>query len=155
EGQTVDRKVMKRFDLLNSLSSFRAQMVVFIAVTLALTMAVQSLLNLRSEERLKDVVNDYIRDIATATNMVYHSLSDGKYLYELANQPDSLTVNDQSVIRHILVVDAENKVFDSTTEKDIGQPFKPFAEEAPLFSPGDLKGDADEIGNKQSASLHF
>src|SRR5262249_8611697 len=115
----------------------------------------QSLLNQLSEGRTSDEVAEHIRAIALATDMVYHSLSEGKYLYELVNQPDSLTVNDQSVIRHILVVDAEGKVYDSTTEKDIGKPFNQVAEDAPPFSSGDLKGDADEISNKQSRSLHF
>ena len=131
-------------------------MVAFIVVMLALTMVVQSLLNQRSEGRTSDVVNSYIIEIGLATDMVYHSLSEGKYLYELANQPNSLTVNDKSVIRHILVVNAEGKVFDSTTEKDIGQPFKQFeGEVSSTFSPGDLKGDADDISDKQSGTLHF
>jgi signal transduction histidine kinase len=147
---------MKRSDFIKSLSSFRAQMVAFIVVMLLLTMVVQSLLNQRSEGRTADEVNKYILEIGLATDMVYYSLSEGKYLWELANQPNSLPVNEQSIIRHILVVTAEGKVFDSTTEKDIGQPFKQFEEEVPSpFSLGDLKGDADEIGDKQSRSLHF
>jgi signal transduction histidine kinase len=148
---------MKRSDSFKPLSSFRAQLVAFIAGMLLLTMLVLSLLNQQLEGRTTRQVDEYIRAIALATDLVYRSLSEGKYLYNLVNQPgqDSLTVNSDSIIRHILVVDAAERVFDSTDERDIGQPFKQIAEDAPRFTLGDLKGDVDEIGNKQSRTLYF
>jgi signal transduction histidine kinase len=149
---------MKRIGLSNPLSSFRAQMVSFIVVMLALTVVVYYILTRQSEKRNTDEFGEYIRAITLATDTVYRSLAEGKYLWELANQPDksdSLTVNDQSVIRHILVVDAANKIYDSTNEKDIGQSFKRIAEDAPPFSIGDLKDDSDDIGDNQSRSIHY
>jgi signal transduction histidine kinase len=149
--------MMKHSDSFKPFSSFRAQMVAFIAGMLLLTMLVLSLLNQQLEGRTTKQVDEYIRAIALATDLVYRSLSEGSYLYNLVNQPDknSLAVNSESVIRHILVVDAEGKVFDSTDEKDLKQPFKQVAEDAPPFSPGDLKGDSDEAGNRQSRTLYF
>jgi signal transduction histidine kinase len=148
---------MKHRELIKPLSSFRAQMVAFIAGMLLLTMLVLSLLNQQLESRTTDVVDQYIHSIALATDLVYRSLNEGKSLYNLVNQPDtnSLQVNSESAIRHILVVDAEGKVFDSTEEADIEQPFKQVAEDAPPFTPGDLKGDDHETGNKQSGTLYF
>jgi len=148
---------MTRSDLLKSFSSFRAQMVVFIALMLALTMAVLSLVNQQLEDRTTGVVDEYIREIPLAMDLVYRSLFKGEYLYNLVNQPDqdSLAVNSESSIRHIFVV-TEGKVFDSTDENDIGKPFpKTFTDEAPLISMGDLKGGGGEIGNKQTRTLHF
>ena len=148
---------MKRRDSFKPLSSFRAQMVAFIAGMLIVTMLVLFLLNQRSEERTANVVDEYIRAIPLATDLVYRSLSEGQYLHKMVNQPDqnSLSINSESSIRHILVVTAEGIVFDSTEEKDIGQPFKAFTDAAPLISTGDLKDDVDEIGNNQSRTLYF
>jgi signal transduction histidine kinase len=124
---------------------------------LLLTTLALSLLNQQLEGRTTRQVDEYIRAIALATDLVYRSWGEGQYLYDLVSHPDqnSLTVNSESIIRHILVVDAEGKVFDSTEEEDIGQPFKQVAEDAPPFSRGDLKGDLDEIGNRQSRTLFF
>jgi len=147
---------MKLSDLLKSFSSFRAQMVAFIALMLALTMAVLSLYNQRVEGRTTSVVDEYIHAIPLATDLVYRSLFKGEYLYDLVDQPDqsSLAVNSESIIRHIFIVDEEEKIFDSTDKKDIGTPYT-FTDEAPVISPGDLKGDVDEIGDKQSRTLTF
>jgi hypothetical protein len=111
---------MKLSDFLKSPSSFRAQMVAFIALMLALTMAVISFYNQRLEERTTRVVNEYIREIPLATDLVYRSLSEGENLYVLVNQPgqNSLAVNSESSIRHIFIVDEEGKIFDSTDQKD-------------------------------------
>jgi signal transduction histidine kinase len=148
---------MTRSSLLKPLSSFRAQMVAFIAGMLALTMLALSLLNQQLEGRTTRQVDEYIHAIALATDLVYRSLSEGQYLYDLVNRPDqsSLVVNSESIIHHILVVDAEGKVFDSTDEKDIGQSFEQITGDAPSFSRGDLKGDVDEIRDRQSRTLHF
>ena len=54
---------MKLSDLFKSVSSFRAQMVSFIIVMLALTMAVLQLVNQQLENRTTRVVDEYIRSI--------------------------------------------------------------------------------------------
>jgi hypothetical protein len=77
---------MKLSALLKSPSSFRAQMVAFIALMLALTMAVISFYNQRLEERTTDVVTEYIQEIPVAIDLVLSSLSKGDNLYNLVNQ---------------------------------------------------------------------
>src|SRR5262249_47420222 len=149
---------MKLSDFLKSPSSFRAQMVAFIALMLVLTMAVISFYNQRLEERTTRVVNEYIREIPLATDLVYRSLSSGKNLYDLINQPDqsSLTVNSESSIRQIFIVDEEGKIFDSTNQKDIEKPFaEEFPDEAQSISTGDLRGDGGQIGDKEFRKLHY
>jgi signal transduction histidine kinase len=149
---------MKLSDFLKSPSSFRAQMVAFIALMLALTMAVISFYNQRLEERTTRVVNEYIREIPLATDLVYTSLSKGENLFDLVNKPDqnSLAVNSESSIRHIFIVDEEGKIFDSTDAKDIEKTFaKAFPDEAQSISTGDLRGDFGEIGDRKIHTLHF
>jgi signal transduction histidine kinase len=149
---------MKLSDFLKSPSSFRAQMVAFIALMLALTMAVISFYNQRLEERTTHVVNEYIREIPLATDLVYRSLSEGEDLYVLVNLPEqnSLAVNSESSIRHIFIVDEEGKIFDSTNQKDVGEPFaKAFPDIAQSISTGDLRGDVGQIGDTPFRKLHF
>jgi hypothetical protein len=69
---------MKLSDFLKSPSSFRAQMVAFIALMLALTMAVISFYNQQLEERTTRVVDEYIREIPVAIELVLRSLDKGK-----------------------------------------------------------------------------
>jgi signal transduction histidine kinase len=149
---------MKLSDFLKSPSSFRAQMVAFIALMLALTMAVISFYNQRLEERTTRVVNEYIREIPLATDLVYRSLSEGENLYVLVNQPgqNSLAVNSESSIRHIFIVDEEGKIFDSTDQKDNEKLFaKEYPEIAQSISTGDLRGDVGKIGDEEFRKLHF
>jgi signal transduction histidine kinase len=149
---------MKLSDFLQSPSSFRAQMVAFIALMLALTMAVISFYNQRLEERTTRVVNEYIREIPLATDLVYRSLSEGENLYVLVNQPgqNSLAVNSESSIRHIFIVDEEGKIFDSTDQKDNEKLFaKEYPEIAQSISTGDLRGDVGKIGDEEFRKLHF
>src|SRR5262245_50387016 len=149
---------MKLSGFLKSPSSFRSQMVAFIALMLVLTMAVIAFYNQRLEERTTRVVNEYIREIPLATDLVYSSLSTGENLYDLVNKPgqNSLAVNAESIIRHIFIVNEEGKIFDSTNEKDKKKLFaKAFPDEAQSISTGDLKGDVSKIGDKQISTLHF
>jgi signal transduction histidine kinase len=125
---------------------------------LALTMAVISFYNQRLEERTTRVVNEYIREIPLATDLVYRSLSKAENLYDLVNQPgqNSLAVNSESNILHIFIVDEEGKIFDSTDKKDIERVFaKEYPEIAQSISTGDLRGDVGKIGGKQIHPLHF
>ncbi|MGH9754800.1 MAG: sensor histidine kinase, partial [Blastocatellia bacterium] len=147
---------MKLSVLLKSFSSFRAQMVTFITLMLALTMAVISLYNQRVEERTTRLVDEYIHEIPLAIDLVIRSLFKGEYLDNLVNQKDqnSLAVNSESIIRQIFIVDEKGKIFDSTNKNDIGTPYKS-ADGAPLASLGELKSDIDKIGAKQNRIYSF
>src|SRR5262245_44745937 len=149
---------MKLSDFLKSPSSFRAQMVAFIALMLALTMAVISFYNQRLEERTTRVVDEYIREIPLATDLVYRSLSTGKNLYDLVKETDnnSLAINSESSIRHIFIVDDNGDIFDSTNKQDMYKPFaQVFPDESKSISTGDLSGDVGKIGDEEFRKLHF
>ena len=149
---------MKFSDLLKPLSSFRAQMVAFIALMLMLTMAVITYYNQRLEERTTHVLNQYIEEIPLATDLVLRSLDNPSHLYDLVKQKDQyrLTINSESIIRHIFIVDEEGKIFDSTDKKDIERQFKiAYPDEAQSIGPGDLSGAVGKINDKEIGILHF
>src|SRR5215510_7448333 len=142
---------MKLSDFLKSPSSFRTQMVVFIAMMLALTMYVITYYNQRLEERTTRVLDDYIREIPLATDLVLRSLDNPSHLYDLVKQKDQirLSINSESIIRHILIVDDEVKIFESIDKKDICIQFaKAFRDEAQSIGPGDLSGAVGKINDK-------
>ena len=144
--------------LLKSVSSFRAQMVTFITLMLLLTMAVLSLYNQQVEKRTTSVVDEYIQAIPLAIDLVFRSLFNGEYIYDLVNQPDqsSPKINSESIIRHIFVVEADGKIFDSTNKKDIGNPLPAnITSEALPISLGNLNGDLNDNGSKEISVRNF
>ena len=112
-------------------------MVAFILFTLLVTAVALSIFNRRLEQRTAAVVEEYIRDITLATDIVYRSFSSGEYLYDLVNQdtPDSLTIDANSVIRHILVVDAEGLVFDSSSAEDLRRSSQTILDQTATYGP--------------------
>src|SRR5215475_6353892 len=149
---------MKLSDFLKSPSSFRAQMVAFIALMLMLTMAVIAYYNQRLEERTTRVVDEYIREIPLAIDLVLRSLDNPSHLYDLVNQKDQirLIINSESIIRHIFIVTEEGKNFDSTVRKDIEKQFEiEYPDEAQSIGSGDLSGAVGKIKTKQIYTLHF
>lgn len=141
--------------LLKPFASFRAQMVTFIACMLILTAVVISLINLQLEQRTTKQVEEYIRAITLAAGLVPRSLSEGSFLSDLVNQPgrDSLRIDSQSIIRHILIVEKYGKIYDSTDRRDQGQQIKSVIEDSPVVQVGDLRRDADATANEQSLTL--
>jgi signal transduction histidine kinase len=139
--------------VLKSPSSVRAQMVAFIALMLALTMAVISVYNQRLEERTTNVVNEYLHEIPVAIGLVLRSLYEDRDLYDLADQ-NGLTINDESIIRHIFIVDEEGKIYRSTDRNEIGNKHNR-ADEASSINPAELKANLDQIGGKETADIQF
>jgi signal transduction histidine kinase len=142
--------------MLKALSSFRAQMVAFIALMLLITTIVLFLLNQTQEQRTAGIVDEYIRTIPQAIDLVYRSLSEGDYLYDLVNrgEPESLQVDPQSIISHILVVEANGNILDSTDRSDVKKQFNAVYSELPAFQKGDLTRDVRATGG-ESRTLKF
>jgi signal transduction histidine kinase len=144
--------------LLKSFSSFRAQMMAFIAITLLVTGIVIFLINLRLEARTTQVVDEYIQAIPRANDLVNYSIAEGLFLYNLVNSPEwsSLPVNSESVIRHILIVEEDGKIFDSTDREDVHQQLQSIVnQKLPGFALGDLNRDTRAIGQNEIRSLNF
>jgi signal transduction histidine kinase len=147
---------MKLSDRLKSPSSFRAQMVLFITVMLLLTMGVISYYNQQSEERTTSVVEDYLHEIPVAIDLVLRSLDKGEHLYDLVSPQNqsSLTINSESIIRHIFIVDEEGKIYDSTDKSDNGKPYE-HTDQATPINPVELKTNIGKLGDKETTDIQF
>lgn len=144
---------MKLAGLFKPFASFRAQMVAFIACTLIISSLVILLINQRLETRTTRQVNEYIQAITLATNVTFRSLSEGLFLYNLVNQPDGLRIDPESIIRHILIVEPDGKVYDSTDRQDTGRQVNAVVGDAPLVQRGDFTKDVPTAGGDQSLTL--
>ena len=146
---------MKLGGLLKPFSSFRAQLIAFVAIMVAITGIVISVINQRLERRTSDKNDEYIREMFFANNLAYSSLSEGKYLYNLVNKGgSSLAVNSESIIRHIMIVDADQKkILDSTESKEVDRSYD--SGNIPAFQPGVYKLEADASSSTLSRTVKF
>ena len=128
---------------------------VFMMITLFLTALILSLVNQRLERRTTSQVDEYIQAITLANNLVYQSFSSGTYLYELANNPEksSLVVNKSSIIRNILLVEEDGKVYDSTDRADIGRQVKAELRDVPQLRQGDLNLGSENASGDQLRTM--
>lgn len=136
-------------------SSFRVQLIAFIAVMVAITGIVISVINQRVEKRTSDKNDEYTRAIIQATDLAYRSLSEGKYLYNLVNTGGSgLAVDSSSIIRRIMVVDVDKrKILDSTDGDEVRQDYD--SSFIPPFHPGDFKLDEGALSSDSSSTVKF
>lgn len=136
-------------------SSFRVQLIAFIAVMVAITGIVISVINQRVEKRTSDKNDEYTRAIIQATDLAYRSLSEGKYLYNLVNTGGSgLAVDSSSIIRRIMVVDVDKrKILDSTDGDEVRQDYD--SSFIPAFHPGDFKLDEGGLSPDLSSTVKF
>ncbi len=130
-------------------------MVVFMTITLLVTILVLSLVNQRLERRTTSQVDEYIQAITLANDVVYQSFSSGTYLYELVNNPEqsSLVVNDESIIRDILLVEEDGKVYDSTERSEIGLQLTAAIKDVPSLRRGDIKFDEESVSGDQLRTM--
>ena len=125
----------------NPFSSFRSQMIAFLTITLVVTAVVLSLVNQRLEERTTSQVDEYIQAITLANDAVFESLAKGQYLAEVLKDPArrQLDVSNQSIIRHILILEEDGTVYDSTEKNEIGARIASQTHDLPPLLRGDLK----------------
>ncbi len=125
----------------NPFSSFRSQMIAFLTITLVVTAVVLSLVNQRLEERTTSQVDEYIQAITLANDAVFESLAKGQYLAEVLKDPARrlLEVSNQSIIRHILILEEDGTVYDSTEKNEIGARIASQTHDLPPLLRGDLK----------------
>ena len=135
----------------NPFTTFRVQIVVFMLITLFVTALVLSLVNQRLEQETTSQVDEYIQAITLANDLVFQSFSSGVYLFELANNPEksSLVVNNTSIIRNILLVEEDGKVYDSTVREDIGRQLRQEFREVPQLRRGDLGFEGENTNGDQ------
>jgi signal transduction histidine kinase len=143
--------------LINGLASFRAQMVAFMAlILLAGTLAIY-FINRELENRILHEADEFNQDITLATDLVFRSLSEGEFLYDLVEQKTTagLAVGPSSTIRHIVVADADGKILDSTDHRDIGRPLLQAIGDLPPVRRGDIMLDEEDTMSDQDRTLNL
>jgi signal transduction histidine kinase len=145
-------------ELSKSFSSFRAQLMAFIAGMLILTTFTLYVFNLRSEKFITQQIKDYVQATGQAVEIALHALAESENLYELVdpNKPDplhqgaTLQVNSDSIIRRILIVDSTTNVIDNSTDpNDIETPVDEDITELPPFVLDELgNDDIGQIGDR-------
>lgn len=147
---------MKLNSLISPFASFRTQMITFIVVMLLITGLVITTVNQRLESRTSRMVLLSYQSIITASDIGLRSLAEGEYLYNLVNtrKYGNITVNPDSIIERILVVDVDNnKIVDSTAPYEINTKFS--GADRPTLQPGDIKLDADSLSLDQDFTLQY
>src|SRR5262252_10285239 len=147
--------------VIKTLASFRAQMLAFIALMLlAGTLAIY-FINRELENRILHEADEFNQDITLATDLVFRSLSEGEFLYDLVQQKKTagLTVGPHSTIRHIVVADADGKILDSTDHRDVDveRPLtlRQAIGDLPPVRRGDIMLDEDEPMSEQDRTLNL
>ena len=151
---------MRLQEFVKPFSSFRGQMIAFIVGILLLTGLIISIVNQTIETRTTNQVDEYIRAITLANDIIYQSFPSDKYLYELVNRTQedgvaSLAVNSDSIIRHILVVDENWRIINSSEEHDLWQQLPAEIRELPALRKGDIKLDEDSRGSEQDRTMSY
>ena len=123
---------------MNLLSSFRAQMVFFVAaMVLLITFALQ-FINQRLERRITISAEEQFNEVNRAIDIALNSFPSGKYLYELV-QSEGLAVTPNHTIHYITVLNENRDVIDSTNQQDIDSQLRPDIAALPLMRRSDPK----------------
>ncbi len=108
---------------LNPFSSFRARIVFFVLLVLAVTILVLSLFNRHAEQRITQLVANQLRDTSLAVDLAQSSFPSGQYLYKLIPQDGRLSIglDESHIIHRLLVAAADGRVIDSSERGDVDQ----------------------------------
>jgi signal transduction histidine kinase len=111
-------------ELAKKFSSFRAQLIAFIAGMLILTTLTLNIFNKRSENLITQQMKDYVQATGQAVEIALHALAESEDLYDLVDpkkasdvhKGPTLQVNSDSIIRKILIMDSVTKMIDNSTD---------------------------------------
>src|SRR5688572_3332350 len=91
--------------------SFRARLLLLLALMLGLTLGVQYYFNLRAVKANARMIIEQEQAIMTGIALGVKSLTSDKYLVEIGSEP--LLTNERVRVRNILVVDDDGNIIDS------------------------------------------
>src|SRR5204863_9784004 len=96
------------------IQSFRARLLLLLALMLGLTLGIQYYFNLRTVRAKARMIIEQEQAIMTGIALGLESLQSDQYLYEIIGKLSETLLNDKIVrIRNILFVDDEGNVLDS------------------------------------------
>ncbi len=142
---------------INPLSSFRAQMVLFIAAMLLVTTVALNLINQRLERRINRQVEEHIEQLTLAIDLALRSRQSKQYLYDFVPQESQgkLLVGPEHIVSHILVTDASGIIIDSTRQEDVGKRLPAAINALPTVRQGDLLREAEANNSPQGRTITF
>jgi signal transduction histidine kinase len=139
-------------EIAKTFSSFRSQLMAFIAGMLILTTFTLYVFNKRSENLITQQMKDYVQATGQAVELALRSLAGDEFLYEMIdpNRGGTLQVNADSIIRKIIVIDSLTGVIDNSTDQnDIKNPVDEDITDLPSMVLDDLgNDDIDQNGDR-------
>ncbi|MBL8206400.1 MAG: HAMP domain-containing protein [Blastocatellia bacterium] len=120
------------------LSSFRAQMVFFVAAMILLITIALQIINQRLERRITISAEEQFNEVNRAIDIALNSFPSGRYLYDLVNS-EGLAVTANNTIHNIIVVNENREVIDSTKREDLASQLRPEIAALPLMRRNDSK----------------
>jgi signal transduction histidine kinase len=105
-------------------SSFRAQMVFFVAAMVLLTSITLQILNLRLEKGITIAAEEQFNEVNRAIDLAVNSFPSKDYLYQIT-QDNKLVFSPDSTVQDIFIVSKDGEVINSTSAKDVDQPLRP------------------------------
>jgi signal transduction histidine kinase len=121
---------------MNLLSSFRAQMVFFVAAMVLLIIIALQIINQRLERRITISAEEQFHEVNRAIDIALNSFPSGKYLWELVPS-EGLSVTPNDTIHSITVVNETRDVIDSTNQEDLNSQLRTDIAALPLMRRSD------------------
>ena len=109
---------------MNLLSSFRAQMVFFVAAMVLLTTVALQFINQRLERRITIAAEEQFNEVNRAIDLAVNSFPSDQYLYEIV-AVENLSFTPQSTVQNIFIVDENGNVINSTSQKEMSSQLRP------------------------------
>ncbi|MBS1808196.1 MAG: HAMP domain-containing protein [Acidobacteria bacterium] len=106
------------------LSSFRAQMVFFVAAMVLLTTVALQFINQQLERRITITAEEQFNDVNRAIDLAVNSFPSNQYLYEIVEE-ENLSFTPQSTVQNIFIVNQEGDVINSTNKEDMDSQMRP------------------------------
>src|SRR5262245_8074126 len=144
-------------DWVNPFSSFRARILIFATAIVLTAIAAIYYINRHLEQRLAGLVAEHIKAISVSVDLAQSSFPSGEYLDDLLEKDRRITVGmeENHIIHKISVVDANERVIDSTDPDDIGKTSKDVLGDLMPLNPGKVRPATNAIGREPEMALTY
>ena len=105
-------------------SSFRAQMVFFVAAMVLLTTIALQVINQQLERRITITAEEQFNDVNRAIDLAVNSFPSNQYLYDIIEE-ENLSFTPQSTVQNIFIVAQNGDVINSTSRADMDSQLRP------------------------------
>lgn len=138
--------------LMTIFSSFRAQMVFFVATMVLLTTIALQVINQRLERRITITAEEQFNEVNRAIDLAVNSFPSNQYLYEIVEE-ENLSFTPQSTVQNIFIVDGHGDVINSTSKEDMDSRLRPEIANLPPIRHNEALMAAQ--GNPHASKIQF